>query len=121
MRIFNIILLIIITILVGTLFAYYLKSQNEMAALKVQINNPSPSSSINNLPLKDAISRLIEIPTNETPTEATITNADELSNRPFFAHAQTGDKVLIFPQAQKAYLYRPSINKLIEVSSVTTN
>lgn len=70
--------------------------------------------------LKKAIAQLIELPANEEPTLATVTDADALKKeQPFFVNAQNGDKVLVYVAAKKAILYRPSTGKLIEVGPVT--
>lgn len=63
------------------------------------------------------VGRLMVLP-NETPTLATVSDQTKLANQPFFAHAQNGDKVLIYTQAKKAILYRPSIDKIIEVAPI---
>jgi hypothetical protein len=58
---------------------------------------------------------LMDIP-NETPTIASISDASKLRDQQFFVKAMNDDKVLIFTKAQKAILYRPSTNKIIEVA-----
>jgi hypothetical protein len=67
------------------------------------------------------VSTLIELPTGEEPILATVSESEKLQNQPFFTRSQNGDKVLIFTQAKKAYLYRPSTHKLIEVATVSLN
>ena len=62
------------------------------------------------------ISKYMILPTDETPTVA---DKDKLSSQPFFANAQNGDKVLFYTKAQKAILYRPSINKIVEAASMS--
>ena len=62
------------------------------------------------------IGKLIELPKGENPTVATITDPEKLKDQPFFANAKNGDKVLIYPNARKAFLYDPSTKKLIEVA-----
>ncbi len=61
------------------------------------------------------VGKLIDIP-KETPTIATVSDISKLSGQEFFAKAQNGDKVIIFPKAQKAILYRPGTDKIIEVA-----
>jgi len=61
------------------------------------------------------VGKLIDLP-KETPTIATVSDISKLSGQEFFAKAQNGDKVIIFPKAQKAILYRPATEKIIEVA-----
>ena len=61
------------------------------------------------------------IPTGEEPTIATVSDPAALKNQSFFSSSAKGDKVLIFTQAGKAVLYRPSINKIVEVAPINKN
>lgn len=65
------------------------------------------------------VSKLIVLPEGENPTLATVTEADKVKGQKFFEKAQNGDKVLVYAQAKKAILYRPSDNKIIEVGVVS--
>jgi hypothetical protein len=65
----------------------------------------------------EKISKFILLP-DEEPTLATVADVEKLKEQPFFAEAQNGDKVLLFMQAKKAFLYRPSENKLIEMMAL---
>lgn len=67
-----------------------------------------------------AVGKLIVLPTDETPTMATVSDPAKLSSQPFFAHAKVGDKVLVYTKAGKAILYNPSSNKIVEVAPVNT-
>jgi|SRR3989344_6319278 len=75
----------------------------------------TPPSNTN---LVEKIGILIELPAGEEPTIATVTDKTKLSDQAFFAPAQNGDVVLIYTDAKKAYLYRPSTNKILDVAPV---
>jgi len=66
------------------------------------------------------VSKLILLPVGESPAIATVQDKEKLSSEPFFANAENGDKVLIYYVAKKAYLYRPSTNKVIEAAPLST-
>jgi hypothetical protein len=68
--------------------------------------------------IKREVAALIEVPGNESPTIASVVDASKLSNQAFFAKAQNGDRVLMYAQAKKAILYRPSTKKIIEVAPI---
>ena len=65
----------------------------------------------------DKVGKLMILP-GETATIATVTDVTKLNSQVFFKNAKNGDKVLIFTAAGKAILYRPGINKIIEVTAV---
>lgn len=67
----------------------------------------------------EKVRALIAIPADELPTIATVTDPEKLKSQAFFSSALTGDKVLIYTVAKKAILYRPSENKIIEVSPIS--
>ena len=77
---------------------------------------------------KDELTQIVEkvgrhmmLPDNETPTLATVIDKEELTQQGIFVSSENGDKVLIFPKSKLAILYRPSIDKIIEVVDITTN
>lgn len=59
------------------------------------------------------------LPEGETPTIATVSDADKVKSQTFFQRAENGDKVIVYQQAKKAILYRPSIHKIVEVTSIS--
>jgi hypothetical protein len=67
------------------------------------------------------IDKFMVLPEGETPTMAKVADAGKLSTQSFFANAQNGDVVLFYNKAQKAVLYRPNINKIIEATSMNGN
>jgi len=62
----------------------------------------------------DSIAKYMELPSDEQPTLATVTDKEKLKDQDFFKKAQNGDKILIYANARKAILYRPSTGKVIE-------
>jgi len=67
------------------------------------------------------VSKIMVLPTDETPTLATVSDPEKLRDQAFFAKAQKGDKVLIYSKSKKAILYSVSQNKILEVSPYSTN
>lgn len=66
------------------------------------------------------VGELIELPENEVPAFVKVIDKERIAdNQEFFVKAQNGDVVLVYKDALKAYIYRPSEHKLINVSSVT--
>ena len=59
------------------------------------------------------------LPQNETPTLATVSDLHALEGQAFFKNAKEGDKVLMYLRSQRAILYRPSIDRIIEVGPIT--
>ena len=99
----------------GYLFYNYQSSQREIAKLK---ENPQTVAKQETDEVAAKISALMDVPKNEEPTLATVTDINKLKSQQFFAKAENGDKVLIYAQSSKAILYRPQSNKIIEVASV---
>lgn len=98
-------------------YFYYnnLRTQDELSKLKT---DPQALAQKETEDLLKKVGKLVELPINETPTIATVTDKEKLQDQPFFSTAENGDKVLIFTEAKKAILYRPSINKIIEIAPV---
>jgi hypothetical protein len=69
--------------------------------------------------LVQEVGKIVLLPNGEVPTIATIVDPSKYSGQAFFKNAKTGDKVLIYVEAKKAYLYRPSQNLLIEAAPIT--
>ncbi len=106
---------LLVLILAGTtgFFAYKYHQANQQAKLEA---NPKAAAAQQINDLVDKVGKLVVLPSGETPTVATVTDISKLKGQAFFAPAQNGDKVLIYTQAKKAVLYRPSQNKVIEIA-----
>jgi hypothetical protein len=97
-------------------YQQYQKSQEELEKVK---SNPEEIAKQEAKALVDRVAQLVDLPSNEDPTVATVTDAKKLKKQPFFSTAKNGDKVLIYTQAKKAVLYRPATNKIIEIAPVS--
>jgi cell division protein FtsB len=62
--------------------------------------------------LVEKVGKLIKLPEGE-PVVATVTDKEKLTDQPFFASSENGDKVLIYSESSMAYIYRESENKII--------
>lgn len=110
------IVFVISAIIAGDI-VYFFEYQKSQEKLKV-LGSQQEGAKTEDARLTDAIGRLMVLPHGESPTIATVTDKDRLKTQPFFAQAENGDKVLIYSKAKKAILFRPSINKIIDVTSI---
>ena len=69
----------------------------------------------------DIVKKQIELPTNEEPILATVSDSNMLQNQDFFKDAKNGDRILLYPKHKKAYLYRPSEKKVLAVAPLQYN
>lgn len=110
-RVVSIVIIVLIALCLF-LFAQYRQAQHKLA-----IATPANAQKQTNT-VVSRVSKLIILPKNQTPTVATVLDANKLKNQAFFANSQNGDKVLIYQTTKQAYLYRPSTNQLVNVSQV---
>jgi len=113
-------LLVGLLVIIGLAVAggyYYNKYNNSQKEVK-KLSNPQEAARAEVNQVTSAVGKLVELPANETPTLATVTDASKLKSQPFFAKAQNSDKVLIYTQSKRAILYRPSTDKIIEIAPV---
>ena len=110
-----IVLLIVLAVIVSGGYVYYRNSKNQPSQQTLSLTQQKEEE---NKELIELVGKLILLPTNEQPTIATVSDKSQLSTQPFFNNAVDGDKVLVYANAKKAILYRPSTNKIIEVAPV---
>lgn len=83
------------------------------------------ADSVSSLQIEDAPDGIVEevaqimILPSEQPVIGTVLDKSRLSDEPFFAQAENGDRVLIFSQARKAVLYRPDTGQIVESETLT--
>jgi hypothetical protein len=112
-------------VLLGTNFYFYLKYKKETSN-KSQVQNRQQEKSpteeekakfeLNSI--KEKIGQFFDLPSDEEPVLATVTDIEKIKGQKFFTKAQNGDKVLIYTQNKKAILFRPGTGKIIEASTI---
>lgn len=112
----NKVIILALVVALGGIYYFYHQSQN----LKQLQQNPQTTANQSTKDLIGKVSKLIVLPQGEDPTIATVTDPDKLKSQPFFAAAKQGYKVLVYTKAQRAILYDPSGNKIVEVAPINT-
>jgi hypothetical protein len=64
------------------------------------------------------VGQLMMLPTDETPTVATVLDKEKVKDQAFFKNSENGDKLLTYAKALEAILYRPSANKIVAVGPI---
>jgi hypothetical protein len=105
-------ILILLVIVLSLTSAYFYK--------KSTVNNNQVSQK-EIKSLVEKVGRLVVLPTDETPTIATVSDPEALKNQPFFNGAKKGDKVLIYSNAKKAILYDPALDKIVTIASLNND
>ena len=105
-------------VVIGIAVARYVAIARELEKVKSDPAKVAQITQEEQRKLVEEVGKIIALP-DETPTVATVSDAEKLRNQPFFSNAQNGDKVLIFTQSKKAYLYRPGDHKVIDVAPIT--
>lgn len=82
------------------------------------LSNNQPVSATEAKQIVDKISKFYNLPKDETPNIASVLDVTKLKDQPFFKDAKNDDKILIYAKAGLAILYRPSENKIINISPV---
>lgn len=107
---------IILIIAAASIPSYYFYNQYQKS--QELLKNPTEAAKEEVRALVAKVGSLLELPQGEEPTVATVSDKEKLKDQAFFAKAENGDKVLIYTNAKKAILYRPSTNKVIDVAPV---
>lgn len=111
----NVLVVVLILVLAaGAGYFYYKYNQANNNAKRLSDPKVAATQQVDNLVAQ--VGKLVDLPTGQTPTIATVTDSKKLASQTFFKNAVNGDKVLIYTQAKRAVLYRPSTNKVIEIA-----
>lgn len=66
--------------------------------------------------LAEAVGKKTDLPKEEEPVSATVSDSTKLQSQEFFQEAKNGDKILMYKKAKKAYLYRPATDEVIAIA-----
>lgn len=99
-------ILIFLVIILGLTSAHFYKKSNSTIDKLSQAEIKS---------LVEKVGKIAVLPEGEIPTIATVSDPEALKDQAFFADAKKGDKVLIYSNAKKAFLYSPSQDKIVNI------
>lgn len=108
---------IVVVLVISALGYGYITTRNELTRL----SNPGATAEADAKKLASEVGRFLELPQDETPTVATVSDAALLKDQVFFSRAENGDRVLVYSKAQRAVLYRPTTKRVIEYAPVSLN
>lgn len=94
-----------VVLIVSTAIGYLIMKQSQR-----DLNNVSV--------VQSRVARHMVLPKDKVPALATVTDKRKLTTK-FLQQAENGDKLLIYDTEQKVIIYRPSIDKIIDVGPVT--
>jgi hypothetical protein len=100
--------IVLLVMLSGFLLIQYREAQN-----KLNVGSPPYYAS-----MTKNLGKLIILPKTEKPTILTVKNAAALKGQLFYANAKNGDLTFVYSKSQKAILYRPSDNIIVNVAPV---
>lgn len=91
----------------------YMDQQKQLDSLKQATKS---AQDINKEAAADLASIAV-VPEGEEPVVREVEEVESLAKQPFYAQAQIGDRVLLYTKAKRAYLYRPSAKKVVNISN----
>ncbi len=111
-------LCILVVAITSGVFIYLRKHPTLLGASSLPKEEPRETRTELSLILAD-IRKVMLLTESETPTLATVTEAEKMKTQSFFKNAENGDKVIIYVASHKAILWRPSTKMIIEVGTVS--
>lgn len=108
-----VVLLVVLLLAFGVVGGYYYATNNKVV--------PNTTSQTDDQLLLSKLALLMELPQSESPTFATVNDADKLKDQLFFKNAKNGDKIVAFPISKFAVLYRPSTEKIVWIGPMLDN
>lgn len=97
-----------------------LSKENQQLKTEIQVlkEDPNKIAKEETARVVALVGKLVILPEGEEPVIATVTDKEKLKDQPVFVKAENGDKILIYSIAQKAYIYNPTKNVIVDVVPV---
>lgn len=113
---------VIVAVLVLGLLALLFTIMNDRNNLKKEVTKLSQSqvsAADEAKELNTEVAKLIELPSDEVPSIATVADEAKLKQQsPGFDNAKTGDKLLIYTRSKQIVVYRPSTKKVVAIVQI---
>lgn len=110
-------LLLVVSYIIVGIAVWQIQAKVQMDPARQQARAEQEIKSVVN-----KVANLMLLPSDETPQVAAISDAESLAKtQAFFANAKNDDQILIYLKEQKAIIYRPSENKIINVGPIVTD
>lgn len=84
-------------------------------------DNPTSAVDETNKKLLTRLGKIMELPKDEQPQIAAVTDREKLGEDPFFTNAKNGDYLVVYSKARKIIIYRDSENKIINQGPFSIN
>lgn len=111
-------ILLILSLMTGIVFLYIKYAESH--AMVSKLSTAEGQQEFNKKELYAILAdmrRLVELPSGEEPSIATMVNVDKVKNIEFYNNAQNGDRVVEYSDSKIRYIYRPSNKTIINVES----
>lgn len=118
-RLSTVIICVLLAVVAGGGYYFYDKyneTKQEVEKLSTIQGQQELSKSQTQKLLEEMRSRIV-LPDGEDPVIATITDINQLKNNEFYKNAKNDDRVVVFANAKKAYIYRPSTKTIVNVGA----
>jgi hypothetical protein len=100
----RIVIVIIVALVVGATATYLILHKQQPKLTDVHV-------------IERLVGRHYVLPTDEQPALATVTDPSKVTTK-FLQKAKQGDKILIYQKNSRVIIYRPSIDRIIDVGPV---
>lgn len=108
--------IIILLLIIAAAALFYFNNQK---GFKLPIFTSASTTAKEGKEIVNQVSKLVLLPEGENPQIETATESQNLKNQSFFTQSQVNDIVLTYQKAKKAILYRPGINRIIDIATIT--